>query len=59
MILPCTYQHEFQSRKYGGVNRVHNEFVDDSGYLRYRCTICNSERGVGKTPPTGQKKGKK
>ncbi len=58
MILPCTCQHAFQSRRYGGVNRVHNEFVDNSGHLQYRCTICNSERGVGKAEPQ-RKKGKK
>ena len=57
MILPCTCQHAYQSRKYGGVNRVHNEFLDNANHLRYRCTICNAERGTGKTEP--KKKDKK
>lgn len=45
MILTCNNncKHEFQDKKYGKGNRVHNPTRKNSGSV-YRCTVCGAER---------------
>ncbi len=40
-ILKCSCKHEYQDKKYGKGNRVHNALASKSGRLQeYRCTVC-------------------
>jgi hypothetical protein len=55
MILECTKCADkrcagaaFQDAAYGPGQRVHNE-TDKSNPRVYRCTICESERGAGRS----------
>jgi len=44
MILKCDCHHPGQDRLHGEHNRVHNQFRDKAGEIRYRCTVCLKER---------------
>jgi hypothetical protein len=44
MILKCVCSHEYQDKKHGSGNRVHNPLKDDKGGQMWRCTICKTER---------------
>jgi len=41
-ILPCSCKHEYQDKKYGKGNRVHNK--KGSKNPGYRCTVCGISR---------------
>jgi len=40
-IRKCNCKHEYQSKKYGKDQRVHNQKKDDKGWT---CTVCGSEK---------------
>ena len=42
-IMQCTCQHEFQDKRYGKRNRVHNT-IPKLGGTKYRCTVCLKEK---------------
>jgi len=43
MIKKCTCKHEYQDKKYGNGNRVHNALARKSGQPQeYRCTVCGA-----------------
>lgn len=42
MIKKCTCKHQYQDKKYGINNRVHNICAKDKESVRYRCTVCGS-----------------
>lgn len=44
MILKCSCAHEGQDRLHGSGKRVHNSCPDPSGGVKWRCTVCNTER---------------
>ena len=46
IILKCKCHHDFQDKKYGKGNRVHNTGKElTRGWLR-RCTVCGDEKEV-------------
>lgn len=47
MILKCSCQHKYQDQTHGAGNRVHNPAKDSSGGVKWRCTICESEKSGG------------
>jgi hypothetical protein len=46
MIKKCTCQHEYQDKEHGKGMRVHNQLkpVNKMDTLKFRCTVCKSER---------------
>jgi hypothetical protein len=40
MIKQCKCKHDFQDKRYGQGNRVHNQKQKDSKNAQYRCTVC-------------------
>ncbi len=40
-IKRCDCKNEYQDRRYGKKNRVHNERSNKQGY---RCTVCGKEK---------------
>ncbi len=43
MIKKCTCKHEYQDKKYGQNNRVHNICAKDKNAVTYRCTVCGQK----------------
>ena len=49
MILKCKCKHDYQDKKYGKGNRVHNFVVNNTkAGGDYRCTVCLACRYVNK-----------
>lgn len=44
MILKYTCHHEYQDRKYGHKNRVHNPCVGANNTVDWRCTVCEKKK---------------
>lgn len=44
MIMKCNCKHDYQDKKHGYGNRVHNETGSGQG----RCTVCKTVRDVKK-----------
>lgn len=42
MVMKCTCKHEYQDKKYGKGNRVHNNV--NKGKAGAKCTVCGSEK---------------
>lgn len=41
MIKKCVCKHEYQDKKYGKKNRVHNKLQNKNNNIaQYRCTVC-------------------
>jgi len=48
MILQCTCIHPYQDKLYGKGKRVHNQMQrSGGGAIKYRCTVCKTERESG------------
>jgi len=43
-ILKCTCKHDYQDRRYGAQNRLHNAISKTLGPPAWRCTVCEKER---------------
>lgn len=41
-VIACTCKHEFQDKRYGIGQRVHNEMRADNKKGLYRCTVCGN-----------------
>ena len=41
--MECVCQHEFQDKRYGKNQRLHNPIKDKKGY-NWRCTVCGREK---------------
>jgi len=46
MILKCNCKHEYQDKKYGKGERVHNECQSTKNKGLYRCTVCGNLRSI-------------
>jgi len=46
-IIKCRCNHEFQDKRYGKGNRIHNQTTKSNGRI-YRCTVCRNETEHGK-----------
>ena len=45
MIKTCTCKNEYMDKKYGKGKRVMNTmYKSKSNDIKYRCTVCNSEK---------------
>lgn len=44
MVLKCRCESDYQDKRYGNGNRVHNEANGKTD--TYRCTVCGAERGL-------------
>jgi len=42
-VLKCDCKHEFQDKRYGLQNRLHNE-TTKVNTPKWRCTVCTKER---------------
>jgi len=58
MVLSCTCKHDVQDKMYGPGKRCHNPLPDKGGGVRWRCTVCESERDAGRKAPSGSTKEK-
>ncbi len=41
-VMKCTCAHEYQDKRFGKKQRLHNRKADNKGY---RCTVCATEKG--------------
>ena len=41
-IKTCNCKNDYQDKKYGKNQRIHNKFIKDGG--GYRCTVCNKDK---------------
>ena len=50
-LTSCKCSHEFQDRRYGEHNRVHNTTQKKAapGSVVVRCTVCKSEKEISST----------
>lgn len=51
-VHSCSCSHEFQDKKYGRGQRLHNEAGKDS---KLRCTVCGNEKSYQSSKPKGGK----
>lgn len=44
MIKKCDCKHDYQNKRYGKGNRIHNEITKKENVNNWRCTVCGKEK---------------